>query len=277
MDTSTHATAGAAGIFRAGLLAGRHAYVSGGTRGINFGIARRFVQLGARVTVVGRDAQRAEAAAAQLGEPDRALGLAADVRDYDAVEASLRLAVDRHGPLDIVVAGAAGNFVAPAMGMSAKGFRTVVDIDLMGTFHVFRASRERLRAPGASLIAITAGLAHRPKPMQAHACAAKAGVNQLVRVLAMEWGPDGVRVNAISPGPIDGTEGARRMAPTDAARDGRIGRIALRRYGEIDEVADCAVFLASDAAAYITGTVLDCDGGYQLGDATRVEVTEGTR
>lgn len=265
------------GIFRPELLAGRHAYISGGTRGINFGIAQRFFELGARVTVIGRDGHRAEEAARRLGPPNRVLGLSTDVRDYDQVRSGLLRAVDTHGPLDVVVAGAAGNFVAPAMGMSAKGFRTVVDIDLMGTFNVFRASRDLVRAPGASMIAITAGLAHRPKPMQAHACAAKAGVNQLVRVLAMEWGPEGVRVNAISPGPIDGTEGAERMAPTEAARNGRIERIALRRYGQVEEVADCAVFLASDAAAYITGTVLDCDGGYQLGDATRVDVSEGTR
>lgn len=265
------------GIFRAGLLAGRHAYISGGTRGINFGIAQRYCELGARVTVVGRDAQRAQEAARRLGGPERALGFSVDVRDYDAVHQSLQQACDAHGPLDIVVAGAAGNFVAPAMGMSAKGFRTVVDIDLMGTFHVFRAARELVRAPGASMIAITAGLAHRPKPMQAHACAAKAGVNQLVRVLAMEWGPEGVRVNAISPGPIEGTEGAERMAPTEAARQGRVERIALRRYGRVEEVADCAAFLASDSATYITGTILDCDGGYQLGDATRVEISEGTR
>jgi NAD(P)-dependent dehydrogenase (short-subunit alcohol dehydrogenase family) len=269
--------AAAPSIFRPGLLAGRHAYISGGSRGINFGIAQRFCELGASVTLIGRDAAKAQDAARRLGSPQRALGLGADVRDYDAVADSLLRATAAHGPLDIVIAGAAGNFVAPAMGMSAKGFRTVVDIDLMGTFNVFRAARELVRAPGASMIAITAGLAHRPKPMQAHACAAKAGVNQLMRVLAMEWGPDGVRVNAISPGPIDGTEGAERMAPTQAARQGRIERIALRRYGRVEEVADCAVFLASDAAAYITGTILECDGGYQLGDATRVDIGEGTR
>ncbi|CAN5223288.1 SDR family oxidoreductase [soil metagenome] len=268
--------AGTFDVFRPGLLTGRHAYVSGGTNGINWGIARRMVELGARVVVVGRDAARAEAAAARIGSPRQALGLAADVRQPDAVRASMEQGCAAFGPLDIVIAGAAGNFIAPAMAMSSNGFRTVVDIDLMGTFNVFRHCRDLLQTPGASLIAITAGLAHRPKTMQAHACAAKAGINQLVRVLAMEWGPDGVRVNAISPGPIDGTEGASRMAPTEQARAGRIRRIALRRYGEISEVADCAVFLSSPAAAYITGTVLDCDGGYQLGDASDMDPVHGT-
>jgi NAD(P)-dependent dehydrogenase (short-subunit alcohol dehydrogenase family) len=103
--------------------------------------------------------------------------------------------------------------------------------------------------------------------LQAHACAAKAGVNQLVRVLAMEWGPEGVRVNGISPGPIAGTEGMARLTPGDAATKSRTDRIPLRRYGEIGEVAESAVFLCSSSAHYITGTILDCDGGSQLGDA----------
>src|SRR6185295_16943320 len=113
--------------------------------------------------------------------------------------------------------GAAGNFVAPALGMSANGFKTVVDIDLMGTFHVFRASFAFLRRPGASLIAITAPQAVRPSMFQAHVCSAKAGINMLTKCLAMEWGPAGVRVNAISPGPIADTEGMRRLAPSAEA------------------------------------------------------------
>jgi NAD(P)-dependent dehydrogenase (short-subunit alcohol dehydrogenase family) len=263
-------------IFRPGLMEGRTAYVAGGTSGINWGIAARFAQLGARVVVVGRDAERAAAAAARIGPTDRALGLAADVRDAAAVRASQEATVAAFGPIDIVIAGAAGNFLAPATGMSANGFRTVVDIDLMGTFNVFRQGHDLLRAPGASLIAITAGLARRPKPMQAHACAAKAGVDQLVRVLAMEWGGAGIRVNAISPGPIEGTEGVRRMAPTPEARQGRMARIALHRYGEVSEIADCAVFLCSSAAAYITGAVIDCDGGHVLGDASQQDLAQGT-
>ena len=261
--------------FKDNLLAGKTAFIAGGTSGINLGIARRMVELGARVAVAGRNADKAQAAARSLGGSDRAIGLSCDVRDYAATRAALEETVARFGPLDIVVSGAAGNFVAPATGMSSNGFRTVVDIDLNGTFHVFRACHDLLRRPGASLIAITAGQAVNPMMLQAHACAAKAGINQLVRVLAMEWGPGGVRVNGISPGPIAGTEGMARLAPTQEATQKRTARIPLRRYGEIAEVAESAVFLSSDSAAYITGTILDCDGGSQLGDASDADPANG--
>lgn len=258
--------------FRPDLLADRHAFVAGGTSGINLGIARRFAELGARVTVVGRDLAKATAAAAAIG-PD-ALGLSADVRDYAAIRGALEQAVARFGPLDIVVSGAAGNFLAPALGMSANAFRTVVDIDLVGTFNVFRACHDLLNRPGASLIAISAGQAVNAIPLQAHACAAKAGVNQLVRVLAMEWGPD-VRVNGISPGPIADTEGMARLSQVDRATHER--GIPLRRWGDASEVAEGAVFLSSPSARYITGTILDIDGGYQLGDVSRLTGDDGVR
>jgi len=250
------------------IFAGKVAFVAGGTSGINLGIARRLAELGARVAVAGRNPEKAQAAAASLAEAGEAIGLSCDVRDYDAIQAALVAATDRLGPLDIVVSGAAGNFLAPAAGLSANGFRTVVDIDLNGTFNVFRAAYGLLRKPGASLIAITAGQAVNPVMLQAHACAAKAGINQLVRVLAMEWGPEGVRVNGISPGPIAGTEGMARLAPGDEASAALAARIPLRRYGEISEVAEAAAFLCSDSARYITGTILDCDGGSQLGDSS---------
>lgn len=261
--------------FKDNLLAGKTAFIAGGTSGINLGIARRLVELGARVAVVGRNPEKAEAAAVQLGGDAHAIGLSADVRDYEATRAALEHTVDRFGPLDIVVSGAAGNFVAPATHISSNGFRTVVDIDLNGTFHVFKASYDLVRKPGASLIAITAGQAVNPRMLQAHVCAAKAGINQLIRVLAMEWGPEGIRVNGISPGPIAGTEGMARLAPTAESERALTRRIPLRRYGEIPEVAESAVFLSSDSASYITGTILDCDGGSQLGDASDRDGTHG--
>ena len=116
----------------------------------------------------------------------------------------------------------------------ANGFKSVIDIDLLGTYNVFRAAYDVVRKPGASLIAITAPQAVQPLPQQVHVCAAKAGVNMVVKVLAMEWGPAGIRVNAISPGPIAGTEGVERMAPSEAAKKRWTDRSALRRFGTPD-------------------------------------------
>ena len=251
--------------FKDGLLNGKVAFVAGGTSGINLGIATRMAELGAKVAVAGRDPEKAQRAAAGIGHG--AVGYSTDVRDYAATRAVMEQIVSAWGPMDIVVSGAAGNFLAPAAGLSANGFKTVVDIDLLGTFNVFRGCYDLIQKPGASLIAITAGQAVNPTMLQIHACAAKAGINQVIRVMAMEWGPEGVRVNGISPGPIAGTEGMARLAPNPEVTQALTGRIPLRRFGEISEIAESAVFLCSDSAAYITGTILDCEGGSQLGDA----------
>jgi NAD(P)-dependent dehydrogenase (short-subunit alcohol dehydrogenase family) len=245
-------------------------FISGGTSGINLGIALSFARSGAAVLVFGRDGSKASAAAAQIREQSgaAAMGASADVRDFDSIVRLFDLAKTELGQPDVVIAGAAGNFMAPAVGISANGFKTVVDIDLLGTYNVFRAAYDVVRKPGASLIAITAPQAVRPFPQQVHVCAAKAGVNMVVKVLAMEWGPVGIRVNAISPGPIAGTEGVERMAPDDATKQAWVDSIALRRLGTRQDIADSALFLSSDAASYITGTVIDCDGGMVLGNAS---------
>ena len=252
-----------------GLLKGKVAFVAGGSSGINLGIAQHFARHGAKVALISRSADKIAAAAKSITDDGgEALGLAADVRDYAAVEAALRETAERFGKIDIVLSGAAGNFVAPALGMSANGFKTVVDIDLIGTFNVLRASFEFLNRPGASLISITAGQAVRPSMYQAHVCAAKAGINMLTKCLAMEWGPQGVRVNAISPGPIADTEGMRRLAPNPEDEQRIKSRIALRDYGTKTDIAEAALYLSSDSARYITGTILNVDGGSELGDAS---------
>lgn len=258
--------------FAPGCLAGKVAYVAGGTRGMNLAIARRFAQFGARVAVVSRNPERCQAALEALeavstadGSRPRALAIPVDVRSFEDTARSLATTAETLGAVDFCVAGQAGNFYATANSMSSNGFKTVVDIDLVGTFHVFKAAFPHLNRRGASLIAITAPEAVKALHFQAHVCAAKAGVNQLIRVLAQEWGPEGVRVNGISPGPIEGSWGMANVAsPTPQLVEMIRRAVPLKRWGTEDDIADTALFLASDASRFITGTILECDGGVTI-------------
>ncbi len=245
------------------------AFITGGTSGINLGIAKGMVELGAKVVVLGRNAEKADAAAKEImhEKGGTAMALTADVRDPEQVESALAQASTSFGKIDILVSGAAGNFPAPALGISPKGFKTVVDIDLIGTYNVFHLGFKYL-AKNASLIAITAPQAAVAMPFQAHVCAAKAGINMLIKCLAVEWGPAGLRVNGISPGAINDTEGADRLAPEGPIRDAMIQKVPSRRFGEKQDIADAAIYLSSDLARYVNGTILTVDGGTELGDAS---------
>lgn len=254
-------------------FAGKTVCVSGGTSGINFGIAKYFAQAGAKVFVFSRDAAKVEKAVGELqalgAEAD---GCSADVRSFDAVEAAIDRCVSLFGEIDILVSGAAGNFVARAKDISTNGFRAVMEIDVLGTHHVMTAAWPHLRKPGASVINISAGQASVAMIGQAHVCAAKAGVDMLTRTLALEWGPEGVRVNSILPGPIGDTEGVKRLMPDQASLDKKIQSVPLRRMGATQDVAELCAFLCSDRAGYITGTVIPVDGGAILNPMpTRME------
>lgn len=239
--------------------------VAGGTSGINLAIARRLGELGAAVHVFSRDPAKVAAAVRELAEICDAGGAIADVRDFDAVTVAVGAGLEKFGIVDILVSGAAGNFLARAADLSPKGFRTVIDIDLIGGFHVMKAAYPHLRRPGASIINISALHAFTAFPNQVHVCAAKAGLDAMVRSLALEWGPEGIRVNSIAPGAVSDTEGMARIAPTQADRDRFTRDTPLGRWTTKAEIADLAVFLASDASASITGTVMVADGGYMAG------------
>jgi NAD(P)-dependent dehydrogenase (short-subunit alcohol dehydrogenase family) len=253
------------GIFRDHLLTDKVAFVTGGGSGIGQRIAERFAEHGAKIVLVGRKQETLDAAASAI----RAAGgfattAALDVRDYAAVDAAVKKTHDELGEIDILLCGAAGNFPAPVTGMSANGFKAVIDIDLLGTFNTCRAAYEALRKPGASVLSISANQASVAMANQAHVCAGKAGVELLMKTLALEWGRQGIRANCITPGPTDDTEGMRRLAPTPEARAAAEKTIPLGRYGTKDELADLALFLCSPAASYMTGAVYHCDGGTSL-------------
>jgi len=252
-------------VFGDGLFRDKVAFFAGGSSGINLAIATRFAELGAQVSIISRSEEKVAAAVQSIARSGGlAFGQAADVRDYASVDAALAATVERSGPIDFVVSGAAGNFVAKAAEMSSNAFKTVVDIDLLGTFNVLRAAHARLRKPGASIISISATQSFVPMKGQAHVGAAKAGIDMLTRNLALEWGPEGIRVNSIVPGPIEDTEGMKRLSSTPQVKQMFERLIPLQRYGRKEEIADLAVFLCSPAAAYITGAVVVCDGGQGL-------------
>lgn len=248
-------------VFKDGLFKGKTVFVTGGSSGINFRIAEMFGEAGARVAINGRNVEKLNKAVDAMKAKGIAVsGHPADVREYKLLDEALAAVA----PIDVLVCGAAGNFPSPAMMLSSNGFKAVLEIDVLGTFNACRAAFEKLNKPGACILNISAPQAWIPYPMQAHVCAAKAGVDMLTRTLALEWGGAGVRVNSISPGPIAETEGMDRMAPDEATRNKLTALLPLPRFGTKDDVAKMALFLASDAASYVTGSIFSVDGGISL-------------
>jgi NAD(P)-dependent dehydrogenase (short-subunit alcohol dehydrogenase family) len=252
-------------VFRERLFEGRTVVVTGGGSGINLRVAERFCVHGAHAALIGRTKEKLDAAVDGIRrQGGSASAHPCDVRDFKTLESVMAEVHAARGEIDVLVCGAAGNFPAPAAAMSSNGFKAVLDIDVLGTFNAARAAFERLRKPGAVVLNISAPQAFVPYALQSHVCAAKAGVDMLTRTLALEWGPLGVRVNSISPGPIDDTEGMRRLAPTDESRQRVIDSMPLRALGTSDDIADLCLFVASPAGRFITGAVLLCDGGMAL-------------
>lgn len=250
--------------FASDALAGRVAFITGGATGIGFGIARAFVQAGARVVLASRNLESLNAAAARLRElGGEAKALQTDVRSFESVAGAVEAAVTAYGALDVMIANAAGNFVVPTAEMSPNAWKTVIDIDLNGTFHCARAAHAALRRSrfGGRLIAISTTRALEGWPGCAHAAAAKAGIMSLMRTLASEWGAEGIRCNTIAPGPIGDTEGVKRIYADQGVADRELSSVPLGRFGRTSEIGEAAVYLCSEAGDYVTGTDLVVDGG----------------
>jgi peroxisomal 2,4-dienoyl-CoA reductase len=251
-------------IFADGLLKDHVAFVTGGGTGITGGVARALAEAGAGVALVSRQMDHLEPAAAAINDQGgKAFAVAADVRNPEEVAKAIAATVEQFGKIDIVVNGAAGNFLCAAEQLSPNGFGSVVDIDLKGTFNVCRAAFEQLKEHRGQILNISATLHYLGTPMQLHVSAAKAGVDALTRNLAVEWGRHGIRVNAIAPGPIADTEGMKRLVP-EPIKEKLRQRIPLGRFGLIKDIENAAVFLCSDAGNFINGAVLVVDGGHWL-------------
>jgi len=251
-------------VFVEGVLNGHVAFVTGGGTGITGGVARALAEAGASVALISRKVEHLEPAAAAINaNGGKAFAIAADVREPEAVEKAVAATIEQFGKIDIVVNGAAGNFLCKAEDLSPNGFGTVVDIDLKGTFNVCRATFEQLKQTQGQVLNISATLHYLGTPMQLHVSAAKAGVDALTRNLAVEWGRYGIRVNGIAPGPIEDTEGMKRLVP-EPIKERLKKNIPLGRFGRIADIETAAVFLCSEAASFINGVTIVVDGGQWL-------------
>jgi len=240
-------------------ISGRLAVITGGATGIGRAIAEVLAEGGARIVIADRDLPRAEQAARDL----RGEAMHLDVTDPVACETQAQDLTSRHGPADILVNNAGIVHNAPALDMALDDWRRVIDVDLNGVFHSARAFGRPMVAAGRGSVinisSICGEIVVHPQPQVAYN-AAKAGVNLLTKSLAVEWAGR-VRVNALAPG-YTATELTLAGRSRPDWFDRWLQSIPMGRLADPREIATAVAFLASDAASYITGTVLTVDGGY---------------
>jgi NAD(P)-dependent dehydrogenase (short-subunit alcohol dehydrogenase family) len=242
-------------------VADRTAIVTGASSGIGRSIAERFAADGADVVVCSRDQENVDPVAEGIAEsdrPGRAVAVECDVTDRDAVEALVETTVAEFGSLDVLVNNAGASFMAPFEEVSENGWKTIVDINLHGTFHASQAAGAYMREHGGGTIVNVASVAgQRGAPLMSHYAAAKAGVINLTTSLANEWADADVRVNCIAPGFV-ATPGVESQMGVSADA---IDREAVdRNIGTVEEIADIAQFLASDASSYVVGETITAEG-----------------
>lgn len=279
MTTPASTTSAILDTFRPGLFDGHAVAITGGGSGIGLVTAKRFAEMGARVSICGRRTEMLDAARLAISEAARAKGftydvvaMAADVKKPETLAAWRDATLQAFdNKVDIVIANAGANFLAPAASISPNGFATVVGTVLLGTWNTIHAwyphlserasSNDLVRTGGANIVLMAATNGYTASPLMAHSGAGKAGMINLAQTLATEWSPQGIRVNAVAPGPVD-TEGANaRLWAEPAARKRVESTVPLGRMGTAEDCAAAVLFLCSPAGAFITGTTLTVDGG----------------
>ncbi|KAI8823111.1 2,4-dienoyl-CoA reductase [Fimicolochytrium jonesii] len=251
-------------VFQPNIFDGKVAFVTGGGSGICKGITEALMRHGAKAAIFSRSLDKIQDAAKSLSSATgkECIGFAGDVRSYTDLEAAMKKARDHYGKIDIVICGAAGNFLSPAENLSANGFKTVVEIDLLGTFNTAKAALPYLKESQGSLLSISATFHYMGSPLQVHCAAAKAGVDAMTKTLAVEWGHYGIRVNAIAPGPIAETVGLQKLTPKNI--DYSDSLMPIQSVGKIRDIEHASLFMLGPGARFITGHILVVDGGHWL-------------
>ena len=244
------------------LFRGKVVFVTGGAGTICRVQTEALVLLGANAAIIGRNVEKTEKAALEiqgLRSGSKVIGIGGiDVRSVESIASAVARTVEALGRVDFVIAGAAGNFLSDFNHLSSNAFKSVVAIDLLGSFNTVKAAFPELRRNKGAVLFVLATLHYYGVPFQAHVGAAKAGVDALSNALAVELGPLGIRCNCIAPGGIEGTEGMSRLMPDGGVAE----KVPLGRWGTTQDIAEATVFLFSPAASYVTGTVQVVDGAF---------------
>ncbi|KAF4978078.1 hypothetical protein FZEAL_5468 [Fusarium zealandicum] len=245
---------------------GRVVFVTGGAGSICSMQTRAMVRLGANACIIGRSVEKTEAAAkdiATVRPGAKVIGIGGcDVRKIENLQAAAERCTSELGGIDFLIAGAAGNFVSPIEGLSSNAFKTVMEIDVLGTFNTVKATMPHLlRSSTPRIIYVSATFHYTGMPLQAHVSAAKASIDSLMASVALEYGPRGVTSNVVAPGGIADTEGLARLGSEEAPeRRKYVKGIPSGRLGTVRDIADATVFLFSEAGSYVNGQVLAVDG-----------------
>jgi peroxisomal 2,4-dienoyl-CoA reductase len=271
--------------FQPNLFQGKVVLCSGGGTGIGLGICKEFVNHGAKVFITSRREQILQQAVEEhLGGNNSAGFLKGDVRDPESCKQVVAACMKKFGRIDVLVNNAAGNFSTAAEDLSPNALKTVLEIDFHGSFNMSKAALESLKATKGVIINISATLYYKAFPFQMHAAAAKAAIDVMTQSLGVEWAVDhGIRVVSIAPGPIEGTVGGPPAASTTSSNNnkttsaGKEGRVfggfratpehikqvvPIGRYGTVNDISYCALFVASDAGSFINATRIVVDGGH---------------
>ncbi|KFZ08223.1 hypothetical protein V501_06065 [Pseudogymnoascus sp. VKM F-4519 (FW-2642)] len=264
-------------VWRDGIFAGKVVFCTGGAGTICSAQVRALVHLGANAAIIGRNVEKTAAMAKDIEtarKGSKVIGLGGvDVRSFESLTKAAEQTVKELGGIDYVIAGAAGNFLAPITGLSTNAFRTVMEIDVVGSFNTLKATLPYLLESAAAnkndgknpntggrIIFVSATLHYAGTPFQTHVAAAKAAIDALSANAAIEFGPRGITSNIIAPGPIGGTEGMERLVGAEGMEASKAS-VPLGRYGLVKEIADATVYLLSDAGNYVNGDLLVVDGG----------------